>query len=140
MYQVAVLEAGSSKALARWMKENGYRYPKEWSKVPMSMLLNAALEAIKAAVGSADGIAPEPGKRSVNPARPAGTTFNGHVQGMAFRFHVDEPVVPMRLSVFNGVDPRNVVYMLTDKPMKIKQLDDKLVVRQIKGPKSSNTD
>ena len=140
MYQVAVLEAGSSKALARWMKENGYRYPKGMDEVTEEYIVEGwCFVAIKAAVGSADGIAPEPGKRSVNPARPAGTRFNGHVQGMAFRFHVDEPVVPMRLSVFNGVDPRNVVYMLTDNPMKIKQLDDKLVVRQIKGPKLLKT-
>ena len=117
------------------MKDNGYRYPKGMDEVTDEYVLEGwCFVAIKAAVGSADGIAPEPGKRSVDPARPAGTTFNGHVQGMAFRFHVDEPVVPMRLSVFNGVDPRNVVYMLTDKPMKIKQLDDKIVVRQIKGP------
>ena len=140
MYQVAVLEAGSSKALARWMKDNGYRYPEGMDEVTDEYVAQSwCFVAIKAAVGSADGITPEPGKRSVNPARPAGSTFNGHVQGMAFRFHVDEPVVPMRLSVFNGVDPRNVVYMLTDKPMKIKQLDDKLVVRQIKGPKLLQT-
>ena len=140
MYQVAVLEAGSSKALARWMKENGYRYPKGMDDVTDEYVAQSwCFVAIKAAVGSADGIAPEPGKRSVNPTRPAGSTFNGHVQGMAFRFHVDEPVVPMRLSVFNGVDPRNVVYMLTDKPMKIKQLEDKLVVRQITGPKLLKT-
>ena len=140
MYQVAVLEAGSSKALARWMEENGYRYPEGMDEVTDEYVAARwCFVAIKAAVGSADGIAPEPGKRSVDPSRPAGTRFNGHVQGMAFRFHVDEPVVPMRLSVFNGVDPRNVVYMLTDKPMKIKQLDEKLVVRQIKGPKLLQT-
>ena len=140
MYQVAVLEAGSSKALARWMKENGYRYPKGMDDVTDEYVAQSwCFVAIKAAVGSADGIAPEPGKRSVNPTRPAGSTFNGHVQGMAFRFHVDEPVVPMRLSVFNGVDPRNVVYMLTDKPMKIKQLEDKLVVRQVTGSKLLKT-
>jgi hypothetical protein len=52
---------------------------------------------------------------------------------MAFRFQAPEPVVPMRLSVFNGVDPHNVVYMLTDKPMKIKQLPESLVLRQVKG-------
>ncbi|MEM7474189.1 MAG: DUF2330 domain-containing protein [Planctomycetota bacterium] len=28
MYDVAVLQAGSSRALERWMTENGYRYPK----------------------------------------------------------------------------------------------------------------
>jgi hypothetical protein len=134
MYQVAVLEAGSSKALARWMKENGYRYPEGMDKVTEEYVVEGwCFVAIKAAVGAADGINPEPGKRSVDSARPAGSTFNGHVQGMAFRFHVKEPVVPMRLSVFNGVDPRNVVYMLTDKPVKIKQLNDSLVVRQVQG-------
>jgi hypothetical protein len=39
----------------------------------------------------------------------------------------------MRLSVFNGADPRNVVYMLSDKPVKIEGAPDALVVRQLSG-------
>ena len=54
---------------------------------------------------------------------------------MAFRFKVKEPVVPMRLSVFNGKGPRNVVYALTDKKVKIHKVDESMVLRQVKGKK-----
>ena len=136
MYQVAVLEAGSSKALARWMTDNGYRYPKGMDSVTDDYVKQGwCFVAIKAAVGVASGVRPEPGKRSVDPSRAAGSVFNGHVQGMAFRFKIDKPVVPMRLSVFNGPDPRNVVYFLSDSPSKIEELSDTLVVEQLKGSK-----
>jgi hypothetical protein len=39
----------------------------------------------------------------------------------------------MRLSVFNGEGPRNVVYMLTDKPVKMKDVPQDLVLRQLTG-------
>ena len=140
MYQVAVLEAGSAKALARWMEENGYRYPQGMDEVTEEYVKEGwCFVAIKAAVGVASGINPEPGKRSVDPTRATGSTFDGYVQGMAFRFEAKEPVVPMRLSVFNGADPRNVVYMLTDKPTKITQFSDSLVLKQVKGKKLYQT-
>ena len=140
MYQVAVLEAGSAKALARWMEDNGYRYPQGMDEVTEEYVKEGwCFVAIKAAVGVASGVNPEPGKRSVDASRSAGSTFDGHVQGMAFRFASKEPVVPMRLSVFNGADPRNVVYMLTDKPTKIQQLSDSLVRKQVKGKKLYKT-
>ena len=140
MYQVAVLEAGSAKALSRWMEDNGYRYPQGMDKVTEEYVAEGwCFVAIKAAVGSAAGVNPEPGKRSVDPTRSAGSSFDGHVQGMAFRFASKHPVVPMRLSVFNGADPRNVVYMLTDKPTKIKQLSESLVLKQVKGKKLYST-
>ena len=65
--------------------------------------------------------------------RPSGSSFDGHVQGMGFRFESDKPVVPMRLSVFNGEDPRNVVYLLADQPMRIDDVGEDLVVRQLNG-------
>jgi hypothetical protein len=140
MCQVAVLEAGSSKALARWMSDNGYRFPDGMEKVTDDYVTEGwCFVAIKAAVGSADGVNPKPGQRSVDPTRSAGSTFNGHVQGMAFRFKAEKPVVPMRLSVFNGVDPRNVVYMLTEQPVRIKQLSEKLVLKQVDGKKLIKT-
>ena len=136
MYQVAVLEAGSAKALARWMTDNGYRYPAGMDAVTEEYIGQGwCFVAIKAAIGADSGVTPEPGERSVDPKRAAGSTFNGYVQGMAFRFKVDTPVVPMRLSVFNGPDPRNVVYFLSDKPSKIEQLSDTLVANQLTGEK-----
>ena len=134
MYQVAVLEAGSAKALARWMEDNGYRYPAGMDKVTEEYISQGwCFVAIKAAIGAASGVTPEPGKRDVNPQRAAGSTFNGYVQGMAFRFKIDKPVVPMRLSVFNGPDPRNVVYFLSDQPSKVEQLSEGLVANQLDG-------
>ena len=136
MYQVAVLEAGSASALQRWMTDNGYRYPSGMDDVTNSYVAEGwCFVAIKASVGSASGVAPAPGKRSVSPKRPTDSSFDGHVQGMAFRFQTKEPVVPMRLSVFNGADPQNVVYMLSDEPVKIKNMSEEFVKVQLTGDK-----
>ena len=134
MYQVAVLEAGSPKALQRWMDDNGYRYPKGMDDVTQDYVdARWCFVAIKAKVGQMPGVSPRPGMRSVTHDLPQGASFDGHVQGMGFRFRVEEPVVPMRLSVFNGRDPRNVVYMLTDEPVKLAGVSQTLVKRQVSG-------
>lgn len=134
MYQVAVLEAGSSKALDKWMGENGYAYPDGMDEVVEDYVSESwCFVAIKASVGSAEGATPYPGMRSADTAFPAGASFDGHVQGMGFRFFVDEPVVPMRLSVFNGADPHNVVYMLTDNAVRIDDVPARLVLDQLDG-------
>ena len=134
MYQVAVLEAGSPAALQKWMTRNDYRYPEGMDDVTGEYLAEGwCFVAIKATVGQGAGVRPRPGMRSTDPALPAGASFDGHVQGMAFRFRTEAPVVPMRLSVFNGADPRNVVYMLTDEPVKINGIDDAMVLQQISG-------
>ena len=134
MYQVAVLQAGSPKALSRWMEENDYQYPQGMDAVVADYVAESwCFVAVKAKVGAGPGVAPGPGLRSVNPDRPAGSSFDGFVQGMGFRFETKEPVVPMRLSVFNGEGPRNVVYMLTDEPVKIADVPASLVKRQLSG-------
>ena len=134
MYQVAVLAAGSAKALQKWMEKNGYRYPSGMDDVTNEYVAEGwCFVAIKATVGQAPGITPKPGMRDVNPELPAGASFDGHVQGMAFRFPTEKPVIPMRLSVFNGKDPRNVVYALTDKPMRLNNISESMVLRQVKG-------
>ncbi|MCP4804600.1 MAG: DUF2330 domain-containing protein [Proteobacteria bacterium] len=134
MYQVAVLEAGSPKALGVWMEDNAYQYPKGMDETVQDYVDSRwFFVAIKAKVGSADGANPAPGMRKTDTSRPAGSSFEGHVQGMGFRFRTDEPVVPMRLSVFNGEDPRNVVYMLSDDPVRLDDISDQLVVRQVDG-------
>jgi len=89
--------------------------------------------AIKAHVGQAKGVSPTPGMRTTNSALPEGSTFDGHVQGMGFRFKTPKAVIPMRLSVFNGEEPRNVIYMLSDSPVAMLGAPTDLVVRQVDG-------
>ena len=138
MYQVAVLAAGSPKALSRWMSENGYRYPDGMDAVVQDYVTASwCFVAIKATVGQAPGVTPQPGMRGVDPKLPEGASFDGHVQGMGFRFKTDSPVIPMRLSVFNpdasGDGPRNVVYVLTEGGVKLADIGEQTVVRQIPG-------
>ena len=134
MYEVAVLEAGSAEALNRWMTEHGYRYPDGMDEVCNDYIEDKwCFVAIKARVGQKAGADPKPGMRSVNTKLPAGSSFDGHVQGMGFRFKSDELVVPMRLSAFNEGDLHNVVYLLSDKPMKAESISDRCVVRQVAG-------
>jgi len=52
---------------------------------------------------------------------------------MGFRFKSNELVVPMRLSAFNKGELRNVVYLLTDGPRKIRAIPEEYVVRQVSG-------
>ncbi|MCA9572557.1 MAG: DUF2330 domain-containing protein, partial [Myxococcales bacterium] len=134
MYEVAVLEAGSPKALERWMTERDYRYPDGMDDVVNDYVRSGWLfVAVKTRVQQAAGVEPRPGMRSVKPGLPKGATFNGAVQGMAFRFRVSEPVVPMRLSTFNGDTAVNRVYMLADRPVRVKDRPESLVVRQVDG-------
>ena len=52
---------------------------------------------------------------------------------MGFRFKTKRLVVPMRLSTFNEGDLHNIVYVLADKPQKIRSIPEEYVVRQISG-------
>ncbi len=134
MYQVAVLEAGSPRALQLWMDDNGYSYPTGMDAVAQDYVNDKwCFVAIKARVGPESGVAPRPGMREVEPALPPGASFDGFVQGMGFRFRTEQPVVPMRLSVFNGEDPRNVVYILGSEPVRIDGVPLSTVVRQVAG-------
>ena len=134
MYQVAVLEAGSAAALKKWMEQNGYQYPKGMDKVTNEYVKDGwCFVAVKTKVGSKSNVSPRPGQRRVRPEIPKGSTFDGHVQGMGFRFKTDQLVVPMRLSAFNGGDTRNVVYLLTDSPQKVRAIPEEFVQRQIAG-------
>ena len=45
----------------------------------------------------------------------------------------EELVVPMRLSAFNEGELRNIVYLLTDGPRKIRAIPEEYVVRQVPG-------
>ena len=134
MYEIAVLEAGSPKALERWMSDHEYKYPDGMDDVVLDYVQSRwVFVAVKAKVGQMPGVTPKPGMRGVDAKLPKGSSFNGHVQGMVFRFAVDEPVVPMRLSTFNGEDARNLVYMLAEEPLKIEQVSTEFVMRQVSG-------
>ncbi len=135
MYEVAVLAAGGAQALQRWMNDNGFRYPTGMDAVVAEYVQSKwFFVAIKTNVGQKAGVNPRPGMRSVNSKRPAGSTFNGFVQAMGFRFRTKELVIPMRLSVFNADgNSRNIVYALTDDPSKITGIPEGFVVRQVSG-------
>ena len=135
MYEVAVLEAGSPAALSRWMEQHEFIYPQGMDEAVAAYVESRwCFVAIKARVGAGEGATPRPGMRSADTQLPQGATFDGFVQAMGFRFETDEPVVPMRLSVHNVADaPRNVLYMLTEQPVAIADLDPSLVVRQVPG-------
>lgn len=134
MYEVAVLEAGSAAVLKKWMDENGYKYPDGMDKVTNDYVdLGWCFVAVKTKIGQKSGVDPKPGQRKVQPELPDGSVFDGNVQGMGFRFKSDELVVPMRLSAFNEGELRNVVYLLTQGPRKIRAIPEEYVVRQVSG-------
>jgi hypothetical protein len=134
MYEVAVLAAGSAKALKRWIDDHGFRYPEGMDEVTQEYVeMGWCFVAVKTKVGQTQGVKPKPGQRQVAPKLPAGSSFDGHVQAMGFRFKTDELVVPMRLSAFNNGELRNIVYLMTDGPQKIRSIPEEYVVRQIPG-------
>lgn len=134
MYEVAVLAAGSPKALRGWMKDHGFRYPGEMEQTVQEYVdAKWFFTAIKARVGKKSDVEPRPGMRASSTGLPAGSSFDGHVQAMGFRFPVDEPVVPMRLSVFNGDDSHNLMYFFAEESVRVRGLDSSLVVRQVPG-------
>ena len=134
MYEVAVLAAGNSQALKRWMDNHGYVYPKGMDAACDDYIeLRWCFVAVKTKVGQKKGIQPRPGQRTVDSKLPTGATFDGRVQAMGFRFKTDELVVPMRLSAFNVGDFRNIVYLITDGPRKIRNIPEEYVVRQVSG-------
>ncbi|MFK7769985.1 MAG: DUF2330 domain-containing protein [Mariniblastus sp.] len=134
MYEVAVLEAGSAAVLKKWMDTNGYKYPDGMDKVTGDYVKAGwCFVAVKTKVGQKKGVTPRAGQRSVKAELPAGSVFDGNVQGMGFRFKSDELVVPMRLSAFNDGELRNVVYLMADSPRKIRSIPEEYVVRQISG-------
>ena len=134
MYEVAVLQAGSAESLKKWMDKHEYQYPKGMDSVASEYIeAKWCFVAVKTKVGQSKGVQPKPGQRKVKSNMPSGSTFDGHVQGMGFRFKTDELVVPMRLSAFNEGETRNIVYLLTDSPKKIRAIPEEYVQRQISG-------
>ena len=134
MYEVAVLEAGSAAALKKWVDGHGYQYPEGMDDACNDYVKQGwCFVAVKTKVGQKKGVDPKPGMRKVDSKLPDGSTFDGNVQAMGFRFKVKQLVVPMRLSTFNAGDLHNIVYILSDKPQKIRSVPEEYVVRQISG-------
>ncbi len=134
MYEVATLAAGSAKALNRWMDEHGFKYPTGMDEVCNDYIkLGWVFVAEKTKVGSKPRSDPKPGMKKVDPSIPTGANFDGYVQAMGFRYKVDKPSVPMRLSPFNEGEKRQIVYYLTDQPVKFDGVDTRLVKRQVPG-------
>ncbi|MEC7985099.1 MAG: DUF2330 domain-containing protein [Myxococcota bacterium] len=134
MYQVAVIEAGSAKALKKWMTENQYRFPTGMEAVAQEYVEDQwCFVAIKTNIGQKPNITAKAGMRSVDASLQDGASFDGYVQGMGFRFPSKEPVIPMRLSVFNGRDPQNVIYLLSDTPMRGQNINDDYIDAHISG-------
>ncbi|MEK6236917.1 MAG: DUF2330 domain-containing protein, partial [Planctomycetales bacterium] len=134
MYEVVVLEAGSAAALKKWMDEHGFKFPQGMDKVCNEYIAESwCFVAVKTKVGRKDGVDARPAQRSVNSKLSAGSSFDGHVQGMGFRFKSEKLVVPMRLSAFNDGELRNIVYLATDGPKKIRSIPEEYVVRQVSG-------
>ena len=81
MYQVAVLEAGSPRALELWMEDNGYSYPTGMDAVAQDYVNDKwCFVAVKARVGPESSVAPSPGMRDVDPSLPAGASFAGRTR------------------------------------------------------------
>ena len=134
MYEVAVLEAGSPAALKRWMDDHEYKFPFGMEDACGDYIKDKwCFVAVKTKVGQKQGVDPKPGQRNVKSKLPSGSTFDGSVQAMGFRFKSKELVVPMRLSSFNAGELRNVIYLLTDGPKKVRAIPEEYVVRQISG-------
>ena len=134
MYEVATLAAGSAKALNRWMDEHGFKYPTGMDDVCNDYIkLGWVFVAEKTRVGSKPRSDPKPGMKKVDPSIPTGANFDGYVQAMGFRYKVAKPSVPMRLSPFNEGEKRQIVYYLTDQPVRFDGVDTTLVKRQVPG-------
>jgi hypothetical protein len=134
MYEVAVLEAGSAAALKRWMDDHKYKFPAGMEEVCEEYVdLQWCFVAVKTKVGGKAGVDPKPRMKKVDTKLPSGSTFDGHVQAMAFRFKVDKLVLPMRLSAYNEGEMHNIVYLFTDGPRRIRSIPEEYVVRQLPG-------
>ncbi|MGE3852260.1 MAG: DUF2330 domain-containing protein, partial [Planctomycetota bacterium] len=134
MYEVVVLEAGSPAALKKWMDGHGYHYPTGMDKACGEYVAAGwCFVAVKTRVSKKSAVDPQAGMRNVDPGLGPNGTFDGNVQAMGFRFAVPELVVPMRLSSFNAGELHNIVYLLTDQPMNIRNTPTGHVRRQVSG-------
>jgi hypothetical protein len=111
-----------------------YKYPAGMDAVCEEYVkLGWCFVAEKAKVGGKANLDPKPRMKGVDTKLPSGSTFDGHVQAMAFRFRTDKLILPMRLSAYNEGTMHNIVHLLTDGPRKIRSIPEEYVVRQLTG-------
>ena len=121
-------------ALKKWLTDNEYQYPDGMEEVTEEYIAERwCFVAVKTKVGRKAGAEPQAGQRELDTGKSEGSVFDGAVQGMGFRFPSDRLVVPMRLSAFNEGELRNIVYLVTDAPKRIRNIPEEYVVRQITG-------
>ena len=66
MYEVAVLAAGSAKALNRWMDDQGFKYPNGMDAACNDYVKYGwGFVAVKTRVGLKKGVDPKPGMRKI---------------------------------------------------------------------------
>lgn len=136
MYEIAVLEAGSSSALKRWMTSHSYRFPDGMEPTCEDYIRDKwCFVAVKTRVGSQKGVDPRPGMRKADSTKPKNSVFSGKVQAMGFRFRSSKLVVPMRLSTFNEGDTNNTLYVLAEQGIRAANLPLNLVQQQVSGDK-----
>ena len=136
MYEVAVLEAGSARALDKWMTEHAFKYPAGMDDVTNDYVAKKwCFVAVKTRIAEKGPTDPKPGMKDQPKAgKPAGASFDGYIQGMGFRFTTPAAVVPMRLATYNDADDRRqIVYALTTEPVKFEGVPESRVVRQVSG-------
>ena len=110
-YAVEVLGGAGGPTVPEWLARHGLRGPdglaalcREYSEAGWRVV------AVRADLGGAAALPP-----------------------LQLRFRADELVLPMRLAALDGGAPRDVLYLLTDRPLKVAGLTAELVVRQIPG-------
>ncbi|MEM7390881.1 MAG: DUF2330 domain-containing protein [Verrucomicrobiota bacterium] len=134
MYQVAVLEAENPRALEHWMTTHDYVYPKGMDDVCAEYIESKwCFVAVKANVGNKAAVEPRPGMRKADPSLDDSAAFEGAVQAMGFRFRIDKPVVPMRLSAFNGGELHNIIYYFGEEDVRVTELPADFVQGKISG-------
>ncbi len=112
LYDVVTLAPSSAKALTRWLDSHGFKYPPGMAEI-CAEYVKAGWVFVAAKVRAA--------------------AASSEVHAMGFRFKAEKPVLPMRLAPFNAGEHRQIVYVLTDQPVRFNGLDISLVRRQLPG-------
>ena len=134
MYELAVLEAGSSLALKKWMEERKFVFPDGAESVCDEYVTEGyCFVAVKARVAAKAGVSPKPGMKDVDDSLPKGAVFDGNTSALGFRFRSEKLMLPTRLATYNDGSTQNTFYVLTDEPIKGKDIPEKRVVRQVTG-------
>ena len=140
MYEVAVLEAGSAKALQKWMDDHGYKYPQGMDKACEDYVkIGWCFVAVKSKVSGKKRHRSQTG----NAPREDRPTDRGFVRWprAGDGLSVQDRSTRRADAAFDIQRRRylhNIVYVLTDGPRKIRSVPEEYVVRQISGDELYN--